>query len=60
LRFGAGIKEVLKQCNGTPSVTTSIGSESMHGDLPWNGFITDDVADFVNRAVQLYQDKNLG
>jgi glycosyltransferase involved in cell wall biosynthesis len=59
LRFGAGIKGKLleaMQC-GTPSVTTSIGSESMHGDLPWNGFITDDVADFVNRAVQLYQDK---
>lgn len=61
LRFGAGIKGKLleaMQC-GTPSVTTSIGSESMHGDVPWNGFITDDVADFVDRAVQLYQDKTL-
>jgi glycosyltransferase involved in cell wall biosynthesis len=59
LRFGAGIKGKLleaMQC-GTPSVTTFIGSESMHGDLPWNGFITDDVADFVDAAVQLYQDK---
>jgi glycosyltransferase involved in cell wall biosynthesis len=59
LRFGAGIKGKLleaMQC-GTPSVTTSIGSESMHGDLPWNGFIRDDVADFVNATVQLYQDK---
>jgi glycosyltransferase involved in cell wall biosynthesis len=59
LRFGAGIKGKLleaMQC-GTPNVTTSIGSESMHGDLPWNGFIRDDVADFVNAAVQLYQDK---
>jgi len=59
LRFGAGIKGKLleaMQC-GTPSVTTSIGSESMHGDLPWNGFITDDVADFVYSAIQLYQDK---
>ena len=59
LRFGAGIKGKLleaMQC-GTPSVTTTIGSESMHGDLPWNGFITDDVADFVDAAVQLYQDK---
>jgi glycosyltransferase involved in cell wall biosynthesis len=59
LRFGAGIKGKLleaMQC-GTPSITTSIGSESMHGDLPWNGFITDDVADFVNATVQLYQDK---
>jgi glycosyltransferase involved in cell wall biosynthesis len=61
LRFGAGIKGKLleaMQC-GTPSVTTTIGSESMHGNLPWNGFITDDVADFVNAAVQLYQDKTI-
>ncbi|MDO8317421.1 MAG: glycosyltransferase [Flavobacterium sp.] len=61
LRFGAGIKGKLleaMQC-GTPSVTTSIGSESMHGDLPWNGFITDDATDFVDAAVQLYQDKEI-
>ena len=41
LRFGAGIKGKLleaMQC-GTPSSTTSIGSESMHGDLPWSGFV---------------------
>jgi glycosyltransferase involved in cell wall biosynthesis len=61
LRFGAGIKGKLleaMQC-GTPSVTTSIGSESMHGGLPWNGFITTDIADFADRAVQLYQDKTI-
>ena len=59
LRFGAGIKGKLleaMQC-GTPSVTTTIGSESMHGDLSWNGNITDDVVDFADVAVQLYQDK---
>ncbi|TWI43915.1 glycosyltransferase involved in cell wall biosynthesis [Flavobacterium glaciei] len=61
LRFGAGIKGKLleaMQC-GTPSVTTTIGSESMFGDLPWNGFITDDLATFADRAVQLYQDKTI-
>jgi glycosyltransferase involved in cell wall biosynthesis len=61
LRFGAGIKGKLleaMQC-GTPSVTTTIGSESMHGDLPWNGFITDDVADFADAAVQLYENKTI-
>ncbi|MFV8373537.1 glycosyltransferase [Flavobacterium sp. LB2P74] len=61
LRFGAGIKGKLleaMQC-GTPSITTSIGSESMHGDLPWNGFVADDVADFVDSAIQLYQDKTI-
>ncbi|MDI5950885.1 glycosyltransferase [Flavobacterium yafengii] len=61
LRFGAGIKGKLleaMQC-GTPSVTTTIGSESMHGDMPWNGFITDDIVNFVDTAVQLYQDKEI-
>jgi glycosyltransferase involved in cell wall biosynthesis len=49
LRFGAGIKGKLleaMQC-GTPSVTTSIGAESMNGDLRWNGFITDERAEFA-------------
>jgi glycosyltransferase involved in cell wall biosynthesis len=59
LRFGAGIKGKLleaMQC-GTPSITTNIGAESMHGNLPWNGFVTDDVQVFADKAVQLYQDK---
>ena len=61
LRFGAGIKGKLleaMQC-GTPSVTTTIGAESMCGDLPWNGFITDDAQVFADKAVELYQDENL-
>ncbi len=61
LRFGAGVKGKLieaMQC-GTPSVTTTIGAESMHGDLPWNGFITDNPQVFVDEAVQLYNDKKL-
>ena len=61
LRFGAGIKGKLleaMQC-GTPSVTTTIGAESMHGDLPWNGFIADDAPIFADKAVELYQDKIL-
>ncbi|MBW4360164.1 glycosyltransferase [Flavobacterium taihuense] len=61
LRFGAGIKGKLieaMQC-GTPSITTTIGSESMHGHLPWNGFVTNDVIKFSEAAVQLYQDKKL-
>lgn len=59
LRFGAGIKGKLleaMQC-GTPSVTTTIGAESMSGDLPWNGFIADDAQVFADKAVELYQDK---
>ena len=61
LRFGAGIKGKLieaMQC-GTPSVTTTIGAESMCGDLPWNGFVSDDIQVFADKAVELYQDKIL-
>ena len=61
LRFGAGIKGKLleaMQC-GTPSVTTTIGAESMCGNLPWNGFITDDAQVFADKAAELYQDKIL-
>jgi glycosyltransferase involved in cell wall biosynthesis len=61
LRFGAGIKGKLieaMQC-GTPSITTTIGAESMQGNLPWNGFVTDDINKFADTAVQLYQDENL-
>jgi glycosyltransferase involved in cell wall biosynthesis len=61
LRFGAGIKGKLveaMQC-GTPSVTTTIGAESMSGDLPWNGFIADESQTFADKAVELYQYKTL-
>ena len=61
IRFGAGLKGKLleaMQC-GTPSVTTTIGSEAMHDNLPWNGFITDDIQEFAKRSIELYQDENL-
>ncbi|NOY67315.1 MAG: glycosyltransferase family 4 protein [Gammaproteobacteria bacterium] len=57
LRFGAGIKGKLVEAmlNGTPSVTTLVGSESMHKTLPWNGFIEDDPLAFSDAAVELYE-----
>jgi O-antigen biosynthesis protein len=61
IRFGAGIKGKLTdamQC-GTPSVTTTIGSESMLGNLDWNGKISDNEIDFANAAVELYLNENL-
>lgn len=61
IRFGAGAKGKLleaMQC-GTPTVTTTIGAESMHGDLEWNGMIADDVETIVSAAVALYQNKLL-
>jgi hypothetical protein len=59
LRFGAGIKGKLLEAMeyGTPSVTTLIGAESMHGTLDWNGSIEDDPQQFADAAVQLYQDE---
>ena len=59
IRFGAGIKGKLVEAMqmGTPSITTSIGAEAMHGNMPWNGVITDDIEEFVNAAVSLYQDQ---
>ena len=56
LRFGAGIKGKLigaMQC-GTPSITTAIGAEGMHGELPWSGWITDAAESFTNAALALY------
>ncbi|WP_347050355.1 glycosyltransferase [Flavobacterium olei] len=61
IRFGAGLKGKLleaMQC-GTPSVTTSIGSEAMHENLDWNGFIENDPEEFAKKAVLLYKDENL-
>lgn len=56
LRFGAGIKGKLleaMQC-GTPTVTTTIGAESMKGELDWNGFIADNATEFAEKAIELY------
>lgn len=59
LRFGAGIKGKLLEAMryGTPSVTTVIGAEGMHNDLPWNGAIVENFQDFAERAVELYTDE---
>lgn len=60
LRFGAGLKGKLieaMEC-GTPSLTTDIGAESMHGQLPWPGFVKNDPQQFADKAVLLYQNKD--
>ena len=58
--FGAGIKGKLLESMefGLPSVTSSIGAEGMHGNLPWNGFICDDENDFVEKSELLYQNES--
>jgi glycosyltransferase involved in cell wall biosynthesis len=60
LRFGAGIKGKLvesMQC-GTPSITTSIGAESMHGNLPWSGFIENETSEIAKKSIELYTSKS--
>lgn len=61
LRFGAGQKGKLLDAmiSGTPSVTTSIGAESMQGDLDWNGFICDDPKSFAEKAVDLLNKESI-
>lgn len=61
LRFGAGLKGKLidaMEC-GTPSVTTTIGAEAMHGNLEWGGAVTDNSEIFAGNAVNLYTDKSI-
>ena len=59
LRFGAGIKGKLLDAmlHGIPSVTTTIGTEGMKGDRPWNGAVEDDPQSFAREAVELYQNR---
>jgi glycosyltransferase involved in cell wall biosynthesis len=60
LRFGAGIKGKLAEAMlcGTPSVTSAVGAEGLRGDMNWNGVITENISEFVDAAVVLYQDEN--
>jgi len=59
IRFGAGIKGKLLDAMimQTPSITTSLGSEGMHDQEPWPGVITDDMTEFVEAAVALYNNE---
>jgi len=59
LRFGAGLKGKLFEAmeNGTPSITTSVGAEAMHGGFPWNGSVADKPQGFADAAVSLYEDE---
>ncbi|MFT5676260.1 MAG: glycosyltransferase involved in cell wall biosynthesis [Paraglaciecola sp.] len=60
LRFGAGIKGKLVEAMfcGTPNVTTAIGIEGMHQNLPWSGEVADSADQFAHLAVELYQNQS--
>lgn len=59
--YGAGLKGKLFEAMqlGLPSITTKMGAEAMNGNLDWNGFITSDEADFIEKAVELYTNKSI-
>lgn len=67
LRFGAGMKGKLADAmlTGTPSVTTSIGAESMYRDsiknidYDWPGSISNNDEDIANAAIELYEKEAL-
>ncbi|WP_258929418.1 glycosyltransferase [Flavobacterium davisii] len=61
LRFGAGIKGKLLEAMvvNTPSVTTSIGAEGISTPKYWNGYVTNDMNDFVKKAINLYKEKQI-
>ncbi|MEH6445156.1 MAG: glycosyltransferase [Oceanospirillaceae bacterium] len=56
IRFGAGIKGKFTDAMlcSTPSITTSVGAESMHGDFSWPGAIHNSSNDIAKAAVELY------
>ena len=60
LRFGAGIKGKLLDAMimQTPSITTPVGSEGMHEQEAWPGFVTENLTEFVDAAVDLYNIEN--
>lgn len=61
LRFGAGMKGKLADAmlSGTPSITTTIGAESMQGGYDWPGFIYDTAEELSDSAITLYSNKKL-
>lgn len=59
--FGAGAKGkfVDAMYAGTPTVSSKVGAESMSSDDVWNGFITDEKREFIDKSVLLYADQKV-
>ncbi len=59
--YGAGLKGKLLESMqmGLPNITTVMGAEAMHSNLEWNGFITKNEAEFVEKAIELYENEAL-
>jgi O-antigen biosynthesis protein len=61
IRFGAGLKGKLVDAmlNGTPSVTTAVGSEGIYTEPNWCGTVVNDPKEFAEAAIQLHEDQKL-
>lgn len=59
--FGAGLKGKFVDAMrvGTPSLTTSIGAESMTMGYEWGGFVENDLSAIVDKAVLLYSNQEI-
>ncbi|RSK39352.1 glycosyltransferase [Mangrovimonas spongiae] len=60
LQFGAGLKGKLIDAmrNGTPCAMSTIAAEGMFGTSQPNGFVSDDVNEFVEKTIQLYSQES--
>jgi hypothetical protein len=58
LRSGAGIKGKIADgwWRGVPVVTTPIGAEGMHGELPFGGLVAGTAEELADAAVRLHED----
>jgi len=61
LRFGAGLKGKLLEAMecGTASVTTDVGAEGMHANLPWSGRVEDEPQALADAAVEIHNNEAL-
>lgn len=60
LRFGAGLKGKIIDAmkNGTPTVTTHIGAEGIHSEMPFSGLISNTSEEFAKASIELYTNKD--
>jgi glycosyltransferase involved in cell wall biosynthesis len=59
LRFGAGVKGKFIDAmrNGLPSITTTIGAESMIEKEDWPGYVSDEIQDIITNAIEIYSNE---
>ena len=59
LRFGAGIKGKFIDAmrNGLPSITTTLGAESMIDTVDWPGYVSDEIDAVISNAIEIYSNE---